>query len=252
MDLTSRAKRAEKFVIDNSPMILTGIGVAGLVTTAVLSGRAAVRADRLIMAEEFELREPMPNDVKAKLVWKEFVPPVAVGTVSIACIVGSNRVSNRRAAALAAAYTLSEKAMVEYKAKVLEKFGEKREHDIKAAVAEKQVRENPPPSGLVLSGNSVLCYDSYSGRYFESSAEAIQRAVNGLNHDLLGNGFASLNDFYIHLGLEHVAVGDEVGWTAGDRLLELNLTAILTSEDKPCLCIEYNLQPVRDYYKFGG
>lgn len=250
MTWNKKLKQAEKLVIDNSPAILTGVAVAGTVATALLTGRTAVRIYQKL-EEQDPNNELSPAEV-AKLVWPECIPPVVIGTATITCIVASNRVSSRRAAALATAFSLSEQAMQEYKAKVIEKFGEGKEQSVRDAVAHDRVMANPPSRNTVIvtGDGDVLCYDSYSGRYFTSSAEKIRRAVNQLNHRLLSDMYASLNDFYILLGLEQVEVGEEVGWTS-DKLLDVFISATVTEEERPCLVIVFDNTPIRGYHKFG-
>jgi hypothetical protein len=81
--LRSFIKVSEKFIIDNSPTLLSGIAVTGTFTVAYLTGKATFKAGDIICKEEAmllggELTEKMvPLSVKAraKLVWKEYMPP---------------------------------------------------------------------------------------------------------------------------------------------------------------------------------
>ena len=115
----------------NSPHILTGIGCAGLLSTAILSAKAAPKALRILELEE-EYREkkhfiPMTRLDKVKLTWKCYIPAGVMGAVSIGCIIGANTVSTRRNAALASMYALTESAFREYKTKVVEEIGKTKE-----------------------------------------------------------------------------------------------------------------------------
>jgi hypothetical protein len=252
MTLTKRIKQFEKIVQDNSPTILTGVAVAGTVTTAILSGRASFKAADLIWEAENDPATPkLPLDLKAKfkLVGTLYIPAAGVCTLTIGSIIMANRIGNRRAAALAAAYALSEKAMTEYKDKVIDRIGETKEQAIRDEIAQDQVAQTPGSNSVVLIGNGdILCFDAYSGRYFQSRVETIKKAENELNHQILNDMYASLTDWYTLLGLPRIEVSDEVGWNV-DKLLEIKLTSVLSEDDRPCLSVNFNVTPVRGYYK---
>ena len=249
MNLTKRAKQFEKLIHDNSPTILTGVGVAGTITTALLTGRAAIRADRFLEQQSYIQQTDFEPKEVVSMTWKLFVPPVLVGAGTVAAIVMANRIGNRRAAAIAAAYAISEKAMAEYKEKVIDRIGETKEQKIRDEIAQDQVARTPGSNAVVLVGyGDVLCFDSYSGRYFNSSVENIKKAENDLNHRILNDMYASLTDWYNLIGLASIEMSDEVGWNV-DKLLEVSLSSVLSDDDRPCLSVNFNVSPVRDYYR---
>lgn len=250
MDFNRRFKAFERVVSDNSPMLLTGLGVAGVITTAYLTGQSTLKAVRLIDREDPYEMQSFQN--KVKLVWPEYIPPVSAGVMTISCIIASHHISNRRAAALAAAYSLSERAMVEYKEKVIARLGEKKEQAFRDEIAQDRVALTPASKQqIVLTGSGdVLCFDAYSGRYFTSNVEAIRKSQNALNHQILNEMYASLSDFYHLIGLPSTSFSDEVGWTS-DKLLELEISTVLSEDERPCLSIGFNVAPIRNYYKIG-
>lgn len=256
MNVTALLKQAEKFTIDNSPSILTAIGVTGTITTAYLTGKASFRASKLIEDKKFvmHLHEPkiaqreqdLDNKEKFKLVWKCYIPPTVVGVGTVAAIVGANRIGNRRAAAMAAAYSLSQRAFEEYKDKVVEKMGKTKEQAIRDQVAQEHVNRNPVGKNevIITGGGEVLCYDKYTGRYFMSSMEALKKAENDVNFYILNNDYANLNDFYRLVGLPVVPVGEEVGWTP-EFNFEIIFSTTISENGKPCLVTDYQVCGVR-------
>lgn len=248
-------KTTEKFVIDNSPTIMTTVGVAGTVTTAVLASRASVKAYKILEVNDLKVTtmDLRTNKAKAKealnLTWKCYIPPVVVGGITVTSIIMANRVGTKRAAAVAAAYTISEKAFEDYREKVVETLGEHKDEEIRAEVARDHIRDTPPPSSLVVTGNKVLCYDGFSGRYFESTIEDIKKAQNDLNYRILGDVYASLNDFYSLLGLSGTSSGEELGWRSPEKL-ELEFSTIMSDDQRPCVCIQFHTKPIRNYYRF--
>lgn len=264
MEIGHIAKMTEKFMIDNSPAILTGMGVAGVVTTAVLTGKAAVRAHDILHEASLKkafsgdisvLEDDIDNNLTAKekvnLVWKEFIPPVLAGATTILAIVASNQIGTKRSAALAAAYSLSERHAAEFKAKVNEKLGEKKTQEIKDEIAQDHVNANPNAEIVIIGDGKVKVLEMYTGRYFMlRSVEDIKAAMNKINYDINNNMYASLSDFYDCLDIPHTSFSDEVGWK-NTKLLELNIGAALDEDNRPVVSFDYLVEPVRDYFRLG-
>lgn len=240
--------QAIKLLSDNAPTILTAMGVTGTVMTAYLTGRASVKAVEIIR-EESEVQELDPKE-KVLLTWKEFIPPLAVGALTVSCIIGVNRIGMRRTAAIAAAYSLSEKAFDEYRNKVAERFSESKEQRLRDDIAQDQVRARPVQSSEVIFTGSgdVLCYDSITGRYFTSDVETIRKAQNDINYQILNNMYASLHDFYKKIGLPGTPYSHEVGWNL-DNLLDVKFSAVIADDGRPCISINYGFSPSRAYHQ---
>jgi hypothetical protein len=182
LGLTHRVQQVKFLVSDNSGAILTGLGVTGTVTTAYLTGRASFKAAKLIELEERRLEmlefarenedEKKQTLVsKTKLVWRLYIPPIGVGATTIASIVMANKLSSKKIAALAAASSISERALQEYKDKVVEKLGERQNRTLRDEIAQDRVSGQPVNlREVILAGTGeVLCYDMTTGRYFMST-----------------------------------------------------------------------------------
>lgn len=246
-------KRLERIAVDNSPAILTAIGVTGTITTAIFASKASFKAAEILRDEEEELpAEPKDRLVEqAKLTWTLYIPAVGVGTATIACIIFANQIGTRRAAAMAAAYSMSEKAFTEYREKIAEKLGPNKEQTARDEIAQERVDKTPVNDQQIVMMNDreVLCFDQYSGRYFNSEMEILKKAQNDLNYQLIRESYASLNDFYDRVGLEWTAAGDEVGWTCGDPM-DLKFSTVMSKDQRPCIAIDFSVSPVRNYYKY--
>lgn len=244
-----------QFVSKRSPEILTGIGIAGMITTTVLAVKATPKAMELI--EERKTQEWIdklsPLEV-VKVAWKPYVPAIVTGVASTFCLIGASSVHLKRNAALATAYKLSETALTEYREKVIETIGEKKEQTVRDKVAEERVKKNPVSKNEVIVTNTgkTLCFDPISARYFYSSIEKIKRAENELNKEMLHafSGYVSLNDFYDEIGLDHTSVGDDLGWNT-DKLIDINFSSQLNDNGEPSVVLDYAVAPNYNYYKFS-
>ena len=244
-----------EFINKRSPEILTGIGVAGMITTTVLAVRATPKALELIEEKKDEdaVDELSPLEV-VKTAWKPYIPATVTGVVSVSCLSGSGSSNANRNAALATAYKLSETALSEYREKVIETIGEKKEKTVRDKVAEERVKKNPvSKSEVVVTNNgTTLCFDPISGRYFQSSIDKIKRAENELNKQMLHDisGYVSLNEFYDELGLDHTSVGDDLGWNV-DKLIDISFSSQLNDNGEPSVVLDYLVAPKYDFYKFS-
>lgn len=257
MKFSPLARKAERFFLDNSPAIMTAVSVAGAVTTAFLTGKASFKAAELL-AEEREYQKdgpytPIPMEFREKLelVWKLYIPAVSTGVMTITCIVASNRIGTRRAAAMAAAYSFSERAFEQYKEKVAEKLGPKEEEKIRDEIAQDNVDRNPPSHEVIVSlGDEVLCRDSLTGRYFKSTMQAIGDAQNKINHQINNNWCASLSEFYDEIGLPRTPLSDELGWNS-DKLLDIRFSGTIADDGRPCISIDFSTVPIRGYHQIN-
>ena len=238
----------------HSPEILVGIGIAGMITTTVLAVGATPKALRLIeekkRAEGVEKLKPIDT---VKTTWKCYIPAAVTGAASIGCLIGANSVHARRNAALAAAYKISETALIEYKDKVIETIGEKKEQLIRDEIDKDHVDQNPVSKNeVIITGRgTTLCYDHLSGRYFYSDIDRLRKAENELNKQMIHDmgGYVSLNDFYDEIDAPHTRLGEDLGWNLQDGLIELQFSSQIAEDGRPCLVVGYNVAPKRDYWK---
>ena len=253
----------------HAPEILTGIGIAGMITTTVLAVRATPKALSLIDAKKQEVFDDLDpaeipsnntnyNEIQLKpievikVAWKPYIPAAVTGVTSVACLIGASSVNARRNAVLATAYQLSQTALTDYKEKVIETIGEKKEKVIKDKIAKEKIEKDPVSKKgdiIITEKGNTLCYDAISGRYFKSDIEKIKKVVNELNRQMLNEMYISLNQFYIALGLSTTTLGDELGWNIDNGLIELDISAQMADDDTPCIAIDYLISPKYDFSK---
>lgn len=236
-------KRVQHTLMKNSPVLLTAAAVTGVISTTYLAARAGWNANEIIRKDE-EANGHIPNRTErykrnAKLVWKEFIPATAAGTVTVVAIVGSNRISGKRAAAAQAAFVLTEHAYSEYRDKVVEEIGEKKDKAIRDKIAEQKVHLTPPPQSIISGPGIILCCELLTGRYFTSDMENLRRAVNYLNERLLKHDRMTLDDWYHEIGLRPTTMSSDFGWES-DRLMELEFSTVMSEDGRPCIAFEYN------------
>ena len=244
----------------HSPEILVGAGVVGVVASAVMACKATTKLDDVLaetkdtvdkIHDVTEHPEKIPEgkeytveDSKkdltivytqagVKLV-KLYGPAVVLGTVSIAAIIGGHHILRKRNIALAAAYTAVDKDFKEYRGRVLERFGEEvdRElrYNIKAKEIEKTVTDANGKETVVKETVDVADPNLTSdyARFFDDGCTGWtkdpefnlmflkdqQRYANDL---FKSKGHLFLNEVYDMLGIPRTQAGQVVGWIYDEK-----------------------------------
>ena len=252
--VTNFIKTTKGYLSKHSPEILTGIGVAGMITSTVLAVKATPKALSLIEGAK-ESKYTQTGDAKLtvvetiKVAWKPYIPAVLTGMTAASCIIGATTVSTKRNAALATAYAISEKTLIRYRDKVVETIGEKKEKEIKEKIAQDEVDKKPVSNTqvIVTSKGNTLCMDTISGRYFYSDIDSIRKVINELNRKMTYENYISLDEFYNAIGLDPIKNGSRLGWNIDDGLIDLDFSACLTENDDPCVVIDYSIAPKYEF-----
>jgi hypothetical protein len=254
-NLSQLTKGAKALIIKNTPEILTGIGIVGMITTAVMAVRATPKALTLIAEKEYDENTgdvvPLTKIEKVKTAWICYIPAGITCCLSAACLIGASSVNARRNAALATAYAITESALKEYQEKVVETIGEKKEQSIRDSIAKDRIDRHPVVDRevYILPKGSTLCYDVLADKYFESDINLIRKAENTLNKQLRNEDYVCVNDFYYEIGLPNTKKGDLLGWNSSDGDIEFRFSSQLTEDERPCLVIDYYVAPQYDYMK---
>ena len=236
----------------HSPEILMGVGVVGVVTGTVMACRATLKLND-ILEEAQETRDKIkevasnPNyedkyteeDSKKDLavnyiqtgvkVAKLYAPAVAVGVAGVGCVLASHDIMKKRNVALSAAYLTVDKSFKEYKQRVVDRFGEEVEKEIRYGIKAEEIVETVTDeegnkttvTETVKTMNPTL-YSDYA-RFFDEASPCWQndpeynlmflRAQQQYANDLLrAKGRLFLNDVYEMLGIEKTKAGQIVGW----------------------------------------
>ena len=253
----------------HSPEILTGIGIAGMVTTTVLAVKSTPKALQLIDDKKMDVFDSLdPEDIPGnntdytyisltpieiiKAAWKPYIPAIVTGVASVTCLIGASSVNAKRNAALATAYELSKTALTEYKEKVVEEIGEKKEKIIREKVAQDRVDKTPINNSdvVVIGSGDVLFMEPICGKTFKSDIEYVRKVINDFNFRMTTGceEYISLSEFYDEFKLKHTRASDLLGWNLGrDGQIKIDFLAAKTEDGKPCLMLDYIVEPRYDY-----
>lgn len=239
-----------------SPEILAVTGVIGIVTSAVMACKATTKVSAILeeskatidaihdCQENPELVEEgkySDDDAKkdlaityvqtgVKLV-KLYAPSVILGTLSITAMLASNDILRKRNAALAAAYATIDGSFKKYRERVIERFGETVDKELKYGVKKQKIEEivKDPETGKEKKAKKTVevveGIDGYSeyARFFDDGCKGWEkdaesnllflRAQQQYANDLLvSRGYLFLNEVYNMLGIQITKAGQVVGW----------------------------------------
>lgn len=241
-DFTNTALKMAK---KHSPEILMGVGIGSFIFGTIMMAPATIKAKTKLDKTKGELeKEKLTAFETVKAAWPYYIPTFIVDSLAIACLIGSGTTSFKRNAALTAAYTLSENKLKDYSAKVIEKLGEDEEKEIKKAVVEEKVQQNPVKDVILTDKGETICFDVLSGRYFKSDKNVIDEAVNKLNREMRSEMYVTLNDFYYEIGLDGILLGDILGWNIDDGYIDIDYQSHLDKHGTPCLVLDYIVPPI--------
>ena len=260
---------AKNGVQKHSPEILAGVGVVGTVASAVMACKATLKLDD-ILAESKETRDKIkevaenprykkeysPEDAKKDLtvnyaqtamkIAKLYAPAVILGSASLGCLLASNDILRKRNAALSAAYMTVDKSFKEYRQRVVDKFGEEVEkeirYNIKAMEVETVVANEDGSETVIVEEGKVMDPNLYSdyAKFFDEFNPNWQndpeynlmflKSQQQYANDLLkARGRLFLNEVYDMLGIERTKAGQVVGWTynmknpTGDNFVDFGI-----------------------------
>lgn len=253
----------------HSPEILMGVGVVGVVTTTVMACKATMKLndildecketrDKIVEVEanpeyqEKYTQEDAKKDLAINYIQtgvkvaKLYAPSVALGTLSITCLLASHNVMQKRNAALSAAYLTVDKSFKEYKQRVIDRVGEEVEKEIRYGIKAEEVLttiENEDGTETTVTETIKTMdpnlYSDYA-RFFDESSPYWQKdpeynlmflkSQQQYANDLLrAKGRLFLNDVYDMLGIDKTKAGQIVGWiydpknTKGDNFVDFGI-----------------------------
>lgn len=156
----------------HSSTILTVISAVGVGATAVIAVKDTPKALRILEESEQEKGEELTIKEKIIAAGPVYIPAIAVGISTIACIFGANALNKRNQATLMSAYALLDQSYKDYKRKVSDIYGEDADKKIIEEVAKEEV-EHRDITNDEDDSNVVTIFDGTTMHSFESVLDRI-------------------------------------------------------------------------------
>lgn len=230
----------------NAPTMLFGVGVLGMVSSTILACRATMQLEQVTLATKRDVHAAADNgDAKRAAmlytkgvgkVAKLYAPSILIGVASIGCLTKSHNMLNQRNLALTAAYTAVDRAFGEYRARVVDKYGEEEDRYFRYSTEEVELLDEKGKLQTVRRVNTDDMPSMYA-RFFDQYASGWSREPEynlvflrcqqqWANDLLLARGHLFLNEVYDNLGLERTTAGSVVGWVLsneGDNFVDFGV-----------------------------
>ena len=260
MNNVSRSINRIGFILKkHSPEILAATGTIGVVTSAVMACKATTKLGAILektktdmevirtAMEHPEYLEPEKyteddgkNDIRilyAKTglnIIKLYAPSVILGGLSITAMLTSNNILRKRNIALAAAYTAVDKGFKEYRSRVVERFGEEMDRELRYNLKSKEIEETvvdeKGKEKTVKKTVNVVDPSTYSvyARFYDDGCNGwtknpednlyfLKCQENYANDLLKTRGHLFLNEVYDMLGIPRTQAGQIVGWVYDEK-----------------------------------
>lgn len=252
--LTRTANKVGFKLQKHSPEILVVAGIVGAVASAVMACKATTKLSEITEESKAHLDaihtamenpESMPDgdysedDGKKDLtivyaqtagkIIKLYAPSIILGTLSIGAILTSNNMLRKRNMALTTAYAAVDKSFKEYRSRVVERFGEELDRELKYNIRKEQVEETIVDENgeekTVTKEVEVVDSSAISdfARFYddgclgwtkdpEMNLMFLRRQQDAANDRLKDKGYLFLNEVYEMLGIQRSKAGQSVGW----------------------------------------
>lgn len=275
----------------HSPEILIVAGIAGTVVSAVVACKATTKVNKIVedtkndiekvhtavetgVTEAGETYSVEDSKKDLTIIYaqtgvkfaKLYAPAVILGTLSITSILASNNILRKRNVALGAAYAAIDKSFKEYRGRVIERFGEQVDTELKYGIKakkfeevevdtetgkEKKVKKTVMVADPNLQSDYAVYFDSKSRNFetnFDYNRMFLKAQQQFANDKLQTRGHLFLNEVLDDLDLPRTSAGQIVGWTKDGpdgyvnfRILEVERE----TEDgrhEPALLLDFNVE----------
>lgn len=290
-NVNSAASKVITKIKKHSPEILIVVGVVGTVASAVIACKATTKVNKIIDDAKDDvdnIHEAVENgvtkagetyaieDSKKDLVIvytqtgvklaKLYAPAVILGTLSIASILASNNILRKRNVALGAAYAAIDKSFKDYRGRVIERFGEQVDTELKYGIKakkfeevevdpetgkEKKVKKTVMVADPNLQSDYAVYFDNKS-RNYETNQDYnymfLKAQQQFANDKLQTRGHLFLNEVLDDLDLPRTSAGQIVGWTKDGpdgyvnfRIVEVDRETE-DSRHEPSLLLDFNVE----------
>lgn len=236
----SQIARNMLVVQKSSPGLLLGAGIIGMVASTVLACRSTLKMepiveeakDKLNTARTLEHPEYSESDRQRDIsliyfqsgvkLTRLYAPAIIVGVFSIAALTRSHHILTTRNAALTAAYTTLERGFKQYRSRVVEKYGEEEDRNLRYGVQEVEIinpetKRKKTVTRVGPGGESIYArfFDPASANWSkepEYNLVFLHAQQNYANDLLHARGHVFLNDVYDMLDIPRSEAGSVVGW----------------------------------------
>lgn len=274
----------------HSPEILVVAGIAGTVVSAVLACKATTKVAEILDETKGTLdtihegmetgaingQEYTTDDGKKDTVVvyaqtgmklaKLYGPAIILGTLSITSILASNNILRKRNVALGAAYVAIDKSFKEYRGRVIERFGDQVDTELKYGIKakkfeeievdpetgkEKKVKKTVMVADPNLQSDYAVYFDSKS-RNYETNPDYNRMFLKAqqafANDKLQTRGHLFLNEVLDDLDLPRTPAGQIVGWTKDGQDGYVNFRIVEVEREtedgrhEPALLLDFNVE----------
>lgn len=237
--ITTALGRSVLQVQKHSPIILTAVGVVGVVTAGVLAAKATLKLEetldkagqRIALTKDGYYEKDDLGEKTLALAYtrnafdlvKLYGPSITLGAASLVCIISAQGILHKRNAAIVVAYKGLEESFRNYRSLVVAEFGEEKDEEFTRGIkTEVVVDENGKKSKVKSLATGDAKYGAYTfvfgpdnpnwNGFHERNDWFLESHQMYFNDLLRARGHVFLNEVLDRLGIEHTKAGAVTGW----------------------------------------
>lgn len=303
MNINSIVNAAHKFgfkIKRRSPEILAVAGTIGIGVSGFMACKATLKLNDILeetketidtihqVAEDESMADRYSEEDAQKdlvitytqtgvKIAKLYGPSVILGVLSVGCLLTSNNILRKRNVALAAAYTAVDKGFKEYRSRVVDRFGEAVDRELKYNLQTKKItetvideetgKEKKEKKTVEVVEGDASDYSPYArffdeaSRRWENNAEYnmmfLHSAQEYMNQRLRAYGHLFLNEVYDYLDIPRTQAGNRMGWMydeknqIGDPYVDFNIFKVnrpaardFVNGYEKSILLDFNVAPI--------
>lgn len=253
-----------KWISRNKAGLLSAIACVGVVVTAVLAGKGAIKAKKTIDEWTEEKHEPLTKFETVQASAPAFIGAAISGAATIGCVVAAQKINSKHIATITASAAMVAKKYDEYlKTNVKINGREAHEKVMQEMTAQDAKKRNLTSETFFTSCSTGSCwddaeerlfYDTITGTYFRSTLARVIDAEYHMNHHFTSGNDTNVQTWCDFLGIKDKKnENDHRGWLICDDYQWIdfnNSRPVSIGDGMEVIIIEVVFNPIDDYYNF--
>ena len=175
-------KNGLRFTKKNSNWILAWLAVLGITGLTWATIKGTIKAVKLCEEKQVHGKKEV-----IKTVWRIYIPAAGFFILTTISILSNAKINASKLALMTGLYAMKEADLQEWKNKVKQMVGPKKEQTIETEIEKDKVRRLPPPNekDIIKTGHgNTLFMDWLTGQWFRASPEYIDYIQEKLNNKM--------------------------------------------------------------------
>ena len=231
------AQRLKRGISRNSSTILTVVGAVGVIATGVSAARATPKALKYIKEAEEQKGEELTTRETILATSKAYLPTIAIGASTIACIFSANILTKNQQKAMAGAYALVNETFKDYRKTLINLHGEEADIEVRDTMILSREFDDFHKLHVDIPDQKCIFYEECTGQTLVAYEREIMDAEYHINRNFVFRGYMTLEEYLSIFGLETFPGADDIGWSITDGYYWIDFSHRKLIKDGEKVCV---------------